>query len=214
VFQSILDVLLAKFPDERYATPAAAADALKPFLGSGGVAPAAAAMVPAFKEWLATESHLEMPKIVPTAPATQPKPSGVAPVTASVKPGTAPSPTLMMTPASPKESSPVRSAASKSATTVRPVPIAPARAPVPQRPAPVEEVDVELVTELVASPLSVVVPQVQYVKVKDDRPLWEFDRRDWIMLATGAAGVLAAVGVGYGLAKLVRKKPEESQGEE
>ena len=29
------------------------------------------------------------------------------------------------------------------------------------------------------------------------------------MLAAGAASVLAAVGVGYGLARLVRKKPEE-----
>jgi serine/threonine protein kinase len=212
--QSVLDVMLAKFPDERYATPAAAAAALKPFLGPGGTAPAAAAMVPAFKEWLKTESHLEMPKIVPAAPAIPSKASGTIPITTPVKPGTAQAPTLTMTPASPKESASARGPINKSATAVRPVPIAPARAPVPQRPAVMDEVDVELVTELVSSPPSVVVPQVQYVKVKDDRPLWEFDRRDWIMLATGAAGVLAAVGVGYGLAKLVRKKPEESQGEE
>jgi hypothetical protein len=47
------------------------------------------------------------------------------------------------------------------------------------------------------------------VPIKEERPLWEFDRRDWIMLAAGAAGVLGAVGLGYGLARLVRKKPEE-----
>ncbi|MBY0460685.1 MAG: hypothetical protein K2V38_25485, partial [Gemmataceae bacterium] len=41
-----------------------------------------------------------------------------------------------------------------------------------------------------------------------ERPLWQPDRRDWIMLAAGAAGVLGAVGIGYGLARALRRKPE------
>ena len=91
---------------------------------------------------------------------------------------------------------------------------APSRAlpsrPAAPRPAIEDEVNVELVTEPFPPPA----PQVQVVKVQDDRGLLEFDRRDWIMLAAGAASVLAAVGVGYGLARLVRKKPEDSPPEE
>ena len=36
------------------------------------------------------------------------------------------------------------------------------------------------------------------------------DRRDWIMLAVGASGVLSSVGLGYGLARLLRRKPEST----
>ena len=43
------------------------------------------------------------------------------------------------------------------------------------------------------------------------RPLWQPDRRDWMMLAAGAFGVLSAVGVGYGLAKALRRKDPESE---
>jgi hypothetical protein len=70
-------------------------------------------------------------------------------------------------------------------------------------------VDVELVTEPFMVPV-LMTPDF----AKEERPLWEFDRRDWIMLAAGAAGVLAAVGVGYGLARLLRRKPEEPPAEE
>ena len=61
----------------------------------------------------------------------------------------------------------------------------------------------------VVIPMPAPAPQVQIVKVKDERSLVDLDRRDWIMLASGAAGVLFAVGLGYGLARLLRKKPEE-----
>jgi hypothetical protein len=49
--------------------------------------------------------------------------------------------------------------------------------------------------------------------VPDERKLLELDRRDWIMLAVGAASVLLAVGAGYGLARLVRKQPEDPPSE-
>lgn len=214
--QSILDSMLAKFPDNRYLTPAAAADALKPFVGSGGTAPVGASMIPAFKEWLETESQLEMPKVTPAAGSPLPtKPSPAAQLSGAIKPGTLHSPALASTPASSKEPAVAKTSGAKPApqNPVRPIPIAPARPSGPQRLAPLDEVNVELVTDLIPRPASLV-PDVRYVKVKDERPLWEFDRRDWIMLAAGAAGVLAAVGVGYGMARLMRKKPEETTGEE
>jgi hypothetical protein len=49
------------------------------------------------------------------------------------------------------------------------------------------------------------------VVVPPERPLSELDRRDWMMLAFGASGVLVAVGLGYGLARLIRKKPEDTE---
>jgi serine/threonine protein kinase len=214
--QSVLDAMLAKFPDDRYATPAAAAEALTPFLGSGGIAPTAATMVPAFKEWLETESHLEMPKILPQPPVAPTKTGQFVSVSGSGKPGTGAHPTVAMPPP-PKETLASRTAPTKALPTVpaRPVPVTPLRSPIPRRPVEMEEVDVELVTDLTPGPMPAAVqPEIQIVKVKEVRPLWEFDRRDWIMLAAGAAGVLAAVGVGYGLARLARKKPEESTGEE
>jgi serine/threonine protein kinase len=186
--QPVLDTMLAKFPDERYPTPAVAADALKPFLGNGGVAPAAAQLVPGFKEWLESESRLEMTKPLPPPN----------------KPGTAPSPALVATSGS-REGTALRSG--KHFPVARPAASKPPRAPA------VEEVDVELVPDPQFGPMPLPdVPQI--VAPTSERPLWEFDRRDWIMLASGATGVLAAVGIGYGLARLMRKKPEPSDLEE
>jgi serine/threonine protein kinase len=214
--QSLMDAMLAKFPDDRYATPAAAADALKAFLTPTGAAPSSAAMVPAFKEWLETESHLEMPKIVP--PPTAPnKPNPMPQVAGVVKPGTAAPPSLVMTAAPTKESAIQRNPGQRAAPAhpARPFPVAAARPPALTRPPAAEEVDVELVTNFDPDPYPLpVAPQVQIVTVKENRPLWEFDRRDWIMLAAGAVGVLTAVGIGFGLARLVRKKTEETPAEE
>jgi eukaryotic-like serine/threonine-protein kinase len=229
--QTVIDGMLAKSPDDRYATPAAAAEALKPFVGTGGVVPTPVNVVPEFKAWLESESHLEMPKNLPTtvsaksmpaaaspphpvkAPGTAPAPalsSGAVPA----KPGTAPSPALSSN-AKPgtAPATALSSAAKSSATAARPV----APRPAPPRPVVEDEVNVELVPEPLPAPVVLplpVQPQVQIVKVKDERGLLEFDRRDWIMLAAGATSVLVAVGVGYGLARLVRKKPEDSPPEE
>ncbi|MBA4063215.1 MAG: hypothetical protein C0501_05780 [Isosphaera sp.] len=173
--QPVLDRMLAKSPDDRYPTPAAAADALAGFVGTHGTAPAPALLVPEYKAWLETESQHG----VPTPPPPKPTPLP-------------PTPKPRAVPAPPAKPAPVAA-----------VPLGNGPPPGPKsarmRPVPVpldatEEVDVELVTG--AAPVTA-------------RPLTELDRRDWIMLAAGAAGVLAAVGLGYGLARLARKKPEE-----
>jgi hypothetical protein len=228
-FQTAVDGMMAKSPDERYSTPAEAAAALKSFLGTGGAAPAPAAMVPAFKEWLESESQLELTLKLPPAPVPS-KPPAHAPVPA--KPGSAPAPALASSPIkSGSAASPALPSAAPwpgpapSPAYAKPTP-APATTPKPARPKPAavakpvapprpldEEIDVELVTEPMPAPAFIpmpAAPQVQIVKVKDERTLTELDRRDWIMLAGGAAGVLIAVGLGYGLARLMRKKtPEE-----
>jgi hypothetical protein len=69
------------------------------------------------------------------------------------------------------------------------------------RPPDPQEVDVELVVEPLPAPAPVVLPP-------PERPTWPPDRRDWIMLALGAAGVLGAVGFGYGLARVLRRKDD------
>ena len=47
--------------------------------------------------------------------------------------------------------------------------------------------------------------------LKPPRALWDWSRRDLFMLAMGAVGALAAVGLGYGLAQVVKKKDEEKK---
>jgi hypothetical protein len=201
--QAVLDRMMAKPPDDRYQTPAEAAEALAPLLRPGGSAPAPAAMVPAFKAWLESESQLELTAKLPPAPGMPAKP--VAPGTAPrpAKPETAPAPAL---PAAAARSATAPAPAVRVPPAAKPPATAgPVARPVP-RPVVEEEVDVELVLDTGAVSIA---PQVQIVKVKEERSLLEPDRRDWIMLAAGASGVLVAVGLGFGLARLLRKKPEE-----
>jgi serine/threonine protein kinase len=179
--QPVMDRLLAKSPDDRYPTPAAAAAALAAFIGTHGTAPAPALMVPEYKAWLESESQLG----VPTPPPAKPTP---APVPAP-KPRTPPA---IPAPPAAGRTDPVVVVPLGNGPPAGPKP-APGRPVLVPVPVP-DEVDVELV----AAP-----------PAPADRPLTDLDRRDWIMLAAGAAGVLAAVGLGYGLARVVRKKPEE-----
>ena len=187
-FQAVLDRFLAKRADDRYQTPAEAAAALAPF-ATAGAAPVAANLVPAYRDWLVSETNLEVAKV--TIPVPQPaaaKQSGTAPWptlprTTSHQAGTGPAPAL---PSPPQVPRPVSAAA--------PLPID-------------DEVDVELVTE--PAPAARVTKPLPTAPT--DRPIWPPDRRDWMMLAAGAFGVLSAVGLGYGLAKVLRRKPEPEQ---
>lgn len=193
-FQQVMDRFLAKSPDLRFQTPAHAAAALRPF-AAGGATAAVPQVLPAFKEWLASESQSESPKGPPPAAAPakeraafgagappKPAPSKAAPAKAPSKPGTGPTPALKSGPTPQPARLPV------------PVPV-PVHAPQP------DEINVELVPEPfgVSVPVPVALP---------DRSLWQPDRRDWIMLAVGAFGVVSATGVGYALARALRRKSE------
>jgi hypothetical protein len=105
----VVDRLMAKLPEQRYPTPATAAEALAPFLAANGAIPAPAAVVPAFQKWLETESHLQVPEFLPDPRAT----------------GTAPAPIGGPLPGS--------GAVPPAATASRPVPVAPPRPPATSR---------------------------------------------------------------------------------
>jgi len=216
--QGVMDRMLAKSPAERYQTPEEAAQALKPFVGSGS-APAAASVVPAYKAWLESESQFEPSAKMPAAPA---KPgnsgagrsagSGAIPAPPS-KPGTGSAPAagrsgVGLTSGKSGSVPPAQRPTSGSGAVSKPTAprtgkiAKPAPAP---RPMP-EEVEVELVVEPVAAPMYF---PPEPAPLPPERALSELDRRDWMMLAIGASGVLVAVGMGYGLARLARKKPEE-----
>jgi len=202
-FQEVLDRFLTKRPDDRYQTPAEAADALKPFAGSTGTLPVGAKMSPAFKDWLESESVMELPEEVAATATAKPVPQ---PAAQTLKPGTATAAALGTAP----KPVPVKSG-TVPAPAVRPAQPAPRPMPPPQPlplPVPVqtrppeEEVNVELVTDLAS--MSAPAPGIA-----PPRPLWSLDRRDWIMLAFGATGVLTALGLGYGLARLIRRTDPE-----
>jgi serine/threonine protein kinase len=213
--QQVFDRLTAKDPNQRYQTPAAASEALRQFLApNAGARAAKSQLVPAYREWLETESQMEPRAPLPPEPRPEAAKAGTAPAPAikagtgpsrplPQKPGTAPSPVL----ASPKPGTgPV-------------VPVAPYAPPARPQPAPLpldDEVEVELVTMPPPAPapaVPVAVPLPVPDLLPEDRPLWPPDRRDWLMLAAGGLGVLAAVGVGYGFARLVRSIRSEPEGE-
>ncbi len=219
-FQVVMDRFLAKRPEDRFQTPADAAAALRPFV-TGGSPAMAAKMVPAYRDWLESESQLERPQelddataVAAAKPAPVPKPA-TAPAPAwnsfgkpaPVRPGTAPAPALKSVPPPTK---PV--VAPRPAPPPQPAP--PPGPPVEPAAAPgLHEIDVELIT--VPEPLAVptLTPPPRDPSLPAHRPVWPPDRRDWLMLATGAASVLAATGLGYALAKLLRRKdPLDEEG--
>jgi serine/threonine protein kinase len=212
--QSVVEVMMAKSPNDRYLTPAMAAGALRPFLGTGGSAPVMAPLVPAYKAWLESESQLDRPANLP--PATAPAKPLVADTRphAPLKPATAPATALPATPA--PKSGPTAVPAVRPTAPAKPIAPAQAAPPYPAaRPYPAAaplqpvHVPVEVDVELVPEPAPMMLPVQEVPAAKVERSLFDPDRRDWIMLAAGATGVLLAVGLGYGVARLLRKPPEE-----
>jgi serine/threonine protein kinase len=218
--QQVMDKLTAKKPEERYATPAEASEALNRFLAPGaGKDPAKAEMNPAYRQWLETESQM-IPAVNLSEPKSPPEP---------VKPKTAPS-----TPIAPQSkpetgTAPVLQPRRTPVPAPQPYPAPPVGYPYPSsaahgwQPAPIpypappasEEVDVELVTLPTGpapQPLPLDMPEPEIVRVSDDdRPLTDVSRRDVIFLGMGGFGVLAAVGFGYAMTRLLRgsKPPAE-----
>ncbi len=175
-----VDKLLAKKADDRPQTPADAAALIAPFLAQPGHRPEAAAVLPAFKEWLETESAMAMPAEVMKAavaatPATPPVAMPAPPVATPV---TTP-PTARRAQPAPKSK--------------------PMAAPVVVSAPPPAEINVELVT----MPDS---PRGEDDEDEDDEPrgLLDLDRRDWIMLGGGGFMMLLAIGIGYAVTLLAR----------
>ncbi len=216
--QQVLDVLMAKDVTQRFQTPEEAALALRPFMvRNAGVKSVAASLVPAYRSWLETESALEVNAGFPApAPAVKPGTDPVKPLASSPPVSPRPAPSAPRSPAVPAPTYPPP----VSAAPTYPPP-APPRRPSPRRPEPLpledEEMDVELVT--IPAPAAVVPPPPApspfavgppvIVKAPDDRSLMDLNRRDMMLLGMGGFGVLAAVGMGYGLAQLIRRKPVE-----
>jgi serine/threonine protein kinase len=227
-FQAVMDQFLAKRPDDRFQTPAEAAAALRPFV-TGGSPAMAAKMVPAYRDWLESESQLERPQELDEAKAgatAKPAPVPVPAAALPPRPGTAPAPALnALGKPGPVRPGTAPAPALKSVPPLNKPAAAPRPAPPPQ-PAPppwphvepaatpgLHEVDVELVTVPEPLPIPALTPPPPDSSLPAHRPVWPPDRRDWLMLATGAASVLAAVGLGYALAKLLRRKdPLEEEG--
>jgi len=176
-----VDKLLEKKPDDRPQTPGEAAELLAPFLPQQAKRAEAAAVLPAFKEWLETESAMEMPAEVKKA-------------------------ALAATPIStPAASTPVASAAVASpvarrtqpAVGTNPKPAAPAAAVPPATAPPPAEINVELVT---------LPERIARDEDEDDEPrgLLDLDRRDWLMLGAGGFFMLLAIGLGYAVTYFAR----------
>ena len=180
-FQAVLDRFLAKRPDDRYATPAEAAAALAPF-ATGGAAPAVAKLIPAYRDWLASESQMEVTKTVPQPPAAKP--------VAAPKPGTAAVPGPQ---AGGSHAGPAGPAGAPAARTSARSAAGPGRGRSRCRTGD-------------GAGRRVGVRRPPRPAARAERPLWQPDRRDWMMLAAGAFGVLSAVGLGYGLAKALERK--------
>jgi serine/threonine protein kinase len=222
--QQVIDTFTAKDPDRRYQTPADAAEALKLFLvPNAGAAPAAANLIPAYRQWLESESALELKAPLPPVQTSAAQP--LKPGTGTAKPVSAPPPPPRPT------AQPVKPGTGTAPAYAGPQPVAvpqprppappwPRSAPRPE-PLPLEdEVEVELVSSPSPAPVRpppfpqpFPLPAPQPVPIPDDRSLLELNRRDMIMLGTGGFGVLAAVGIGYLLAQALRTKPTETQPE-
>jgi serine/threonine protein kinase len=202
-----LDRMLAKGPGGRFATPGEAAEALRAFVPSDSVAAAESKMLPAYEKWLETESVAEPPPdaIGATRPPPRagftglpsPKPDAAAPTPAPplppVKPGTGPAPAL-------------KKAAGVQAAVAKP----PAAAPRPAQPPTVAARDSapEFDVDLVTLPGHGTTIGGETRPAAPPRPLYDLDRRDFVMLALGAGGVVAAIFGGFLAARAFRPRAQ------
>ena len=115
-------------------------------------------------------------------------------------PGDIPVGKLVNSPSKPKAAAPAEPVkpAKKAAPPAAPTP-APTAPPATQT---IAEYDVELV--------AIPFPPANKPRLpRDQRPLYDLDRRDFIMLGGGLAGAVIAILAAMGLARVVRRKPPE-----
>ena len=219
-----LDRLLAKDPAGRFQTPGEAAEALRPFLPANSVSASESTMIPAFQKWIESESEFERPAEKPPTPSMGgPRSQGGSGPTSLGGPrsmgGSGPK---SLSGSGPKSMTIRRSgavqvgglgaAASPSLPTTSSAappslkpPSVPSRPGLPPPSAPLIEIDVELVT-MPFGPQADINPLDRVVSTPPPRPLYELDRRDFIMLGCGAGAVFGAIVGGYFAAQAMRDK--------
>ena len=188
-----LEKLLEKKPEDRPQTPIEAAALLKPFLPSNATQAESTTVMPAYRQWLESESAMELPSEIksallkPSGPpvAVQAGPAPMRPVAAKPKPATDSKPAAK--PTAPPAPQPL------AVKVTYPPPAAPpAPAPAPQF----------INVELVNTPRPSVRDDEEDEDEEDDRPLYQLDRRDWLMLGLGGFAMLLAIVLGFGLTRL------------
>lgn len=176
--QDVFAKMTAKRVEDRYQSPAEAAASLAPYLPLTAAQAMSSQVLPAYKQFLETESQMEMQadlvEALAAAAAKLPAPGATAPTLPALS--TLPPPV------------PVPAKAPSKPNVARPVPVKP----------PVEEIDVELVDLPSMTPSSLTLPAHR-------TPLYPHTRRDFLMMGVGAGGVLLAIGIGFGLAQVLRK---------
>jgi serine/threonine protein kinase len=195
--QQIVNWMLAKVPGQRYPTPDRAAQALQVFLAAGVEtlpAPEADPRMRSYLTWLETEANGKPPSPPAAIPVGQPVAAGVAPASARPK-----------TPGGKRRSKKNRRRRPPTivSVAVAPPPTSPPTPPPAPAAIPVaiaQGIDVELVPASVLG--------------KDDGIKRSgLSRRDFLAFGAGAVCVLGAIGLGWMVAQLARKKeppPEES----
>jgi len=180
--------LLEKKPDARPQTPKDAADSLKLYLPERAASAAKVPVLPAYQQWLESESAFELP--ADARAAMQVATKAHAPVPSPVLAGPTSKPIRPKSPADVKPTAP-RSGSTSVPAKPKTQPHVPVSvAPQPRLP---DEINVELVT--MPAPVD-----------EEPRSALELNRRDFLLLGTGSLGVLLAMGAGYGLSRAVRRK--------
>ncbi len=176
--QKVLDWMMAKDPNQRYPTPARAAQALQMFLPQSPEANSTPKPSPAFGNTTNVPAQAPLIEPLPAAAAKAPVPVSADPI-----------PNI---PIGRLERDPRRKDRS------------PERRRDASAPAPVVDegqYDVEVVS---AAPPPA---EPKKRKEGQPRSLFELDKRDWIMASFGAGIVLIAILIGFGLSRLLRGSP-------
>jgi serine/threonine protein kinase len=180
-----LETMLAKDPAGRFQTPGEAADALAPFVPPDASGASKSSVLPAFEQWLAEESPEAAAD--PDEPPTMTLPGARLPAPAAQDA---------------RRSAPIP-VAKRSGPVPVPVPAAPPPEAAPSRTTGLATpvLPPEVGVELVSLPAPAAPPA---------RPLYDLDRRDFIMLSAGAGGVITAILAGFLAARAVRTRdPKE-----
>jgi hypothetical protein len=204
--QEVVNWMMAKDPNQRYPTPARAAQALLPFLPPMADAAPGTAPLPSYMQYLhsglntgsAKAASVPPPKAESTKANAYKAPPPPKPIVEPLAPAAAPQIPIGRIETDSKRKKDPTAARAKLAA---PAPAAPASTN--------DEYDVEIIGPV---PPPVIEPLRPIVE--DNRGLFDLNRRDWIMLGIGSGVMGSALLLGFGLSRLLRKKPEPTVPEE